>query len=380
MTEVSTAGIFVQTPAPPPLDSEVEVFLRLGDTKWHATGHVVQVVSCERATEEARRPGYGLLFTHISDAERDALRDALRDAIESARKTRVRETPSQRPAPVREVVEPAKLTSVEVEAQAQALIDKLRSELRELAQKPAWAVLGIAQSSTPEEAKAAFFAAGKRYHPHLFSRYASPEITQTVTELFIAHKRAYSTMAARAVQTARTNQPLVPSTPQPPAEPSVAQPVSSLRATAAEPSGAPRPAKSNPATHPAKGSDVFTSRPPMAAGQADQKKSRAAELDMVVAAALRHIAAARLEEAESELDRALALDPLCTNARIWRLVVHGRQRKAEGDLGAAHAKYLEVLTLDPEHHEALSETKKLAKDGRDKPAGLLGRLFGSRNK
>jgi preprotein translocase subunit Sec63 len=75
-----------------------------------------------------------------------------------------------------------------------ALLEKLRAELLALAQKPPWTVLGISQGADPAQAKAAYFQASKRYHPHLFAHYRAPEIKQVVTELFIAHKRAYTTL------------------------------------------------------------------------------------------------------------------------------------------------------------------------------------------
>jgi DnaJ-class molecular chaperone len=75
-----------------------------------------------------------------------------------------------------------------------ALLAKLRAELQGLSEKTAWELLGISQGADAAQCKAAFHQASKRYHPHLFARYADPEIKQVVTELFIAHKRAYTTL------------------------------------------------------------------------------------------------------------------------------------------------------------------------------------------
>jgi hypothetical protein len=74
------------------------------------------------------------------------------------------------------------------------VLAKLEAELRALEGKTAWAILGLSQGADADEIKRAFFDASKRYHPHLFARYAEPEIKRVVTELFIAHKRAYGTM------------------------------------------------------------------------------------------------------------------------------------------------------------------------------------------
>jgi DnaJ-class molecular chaperone len=55
-------------------------------------------------------------------------------------------------------------------------------------------VLGISQGADPASAREAFFAASKRYHPHIYARYALPEIKDVVTQLFIAYKRAFTSM------------------------------------------------------------------------------------------------------------------------------------------------------------------------------------------
>jgi DnaJ-class molecular chaperone len=77
----------------------------------------------------------------------------------------------------------------------------LQAELRAVDAKPPWSVLGISQGADLAEAKRAFFAASKRYHPHLYARYAAPEIKPVVTELFIVHKRAYTSLLKSAKST-----------------------------------------------------------------------------------------------------------------------------------------------------------------------------------
>jgi DnaJ-class molecular chaperone len=73
-------------------------------------------------------------------------------------------------------------------------LEQLKQELTQVDEKTDWAMLGVSQGASPEQVKAAFFQASKRYHPHLFARYSHPEIKRIVTELFIAHKRAFTTM------------------------------------------------------------------------------------------------------------------------------------------------------------------------------------------
>lgn len=264
LRELNAAGLFVLTPTPLPEGSEVEVFVRLGDARVSTTGSVVQSVSCELATEQGRKPGYGLLFTSLDDAGRAELRRGI-DGLRSSRppleeralrrsspgETTRASSPAQRssaspaapaqrrslrpspmqaasPAPVKPSSpaarrtgantvladpepEPAPLvfvpsgaapasmrseapTSPWWNADELKLLDELRAELASVQAKTPWAILGVSQGADAIEAKAAFHRASKRYHPHLFARYAHPAIQQVVTELFIAHKRAFTTL------------------------------------------------------------------------------------------------------------------------------------------------------------------------------------------
>lgn len=235
LQDLSAGGLFVQTPAPPPIDGEVEVFLQIGALRIEASGHVVQSLTGDRAKRERRRPGFGLLFTRLDDNTRNALRDAL-DAVNSARaepadddydfsrpKTnpgfeapapaapttrrsaqpvRSNEPPARTPAaagseaaeaaprqPARPTATPAPVDPKEHE-----LLAQLRAELASVESQPPWTVLGISQGADLAAARTAFFAASKRYHPHSYARYALPEIKAVVTQLFIVYKRAFTTM------------------------------------------------------------------------------------------------------------------------------------------------------------------------------------------
>jgi hypothetical protein len=219
--DLSSAGLFVETPQPVPVDTEVEVFVRVGELRISATGTVVKSVSCTAATALGKKPGYALLFTNLDEANRKRLVQSVEElgrshkrpahershgseravasagtstseraaagsgrpsAMGVARASRAASKKSERPkAPV---YDPAELT----------LLAALQVELEQLAPKTTWAVLGVSQGADHTAVKAAFFQASKRYHPHLYARYAHPEIKRVVTELFIAHKRAYTTL------------------------------------------------------------------------------------------------------------------------------------------------------------------------------------------
>jgi hypothetical protein len=129
----------------------------------------------------------------LPEAERQRLTDAVR-SLQTQAGEREETTATLRAAG--ELLRPATRAAAPTppDPRELALLDQLQKELQQLASKPVWAVLGVSQGADNAEVKAAFFQASKRYHPHLFARYAHPEIKRVVTELFIAHKRAYTSM------------------------------------------------------------------------------------------------------------------------------------------------------------------------------------------
>jgi hypothetical protein len=252
LQDLSAGGLFVQTPAPPPLDSEVEVFLQVGSVRVEASGHIVQSLTGDRAKRERRRPGFGLLFTRLEDDARASLRDAIEE-LNAARSepgeadydfSRPATNPgfatSPTPAPVRAPARPVQRRSNEPAAQPTAdraqlvqpaprrpnepaaqpqrsdraqpaepaqvspaaavdlkereLLAQLKAELASVESQPPWTVLGISQSAGLAAAREAFFAASKRYHPHSYARYALPEIKAVVTQLFIVYKKAFTAL------------------------------------------------------------------------------------------------------------------------------------------------------------------------------------------
>jgi hypothetical protein len=183
--ELGSAGAFVLSTQPPQVDSEVSIFLRIGEQRFEMTGHVVQSVSCAQAAKAGKKPGYALLFTNLPDGERKRISSALQSG-----RTSLRPRPSLPPIAAASL----KPTKQAFDPKEVALLEQLKQELAQAEEKTAWAVLGVSQGADAERVKAAFFQASKRYHPHLFARYAHPEIKPVVTELFIAHKRAFTTM------------------------------------------------------------------------------------------------------------------------------------------------------------------------------------------
>lgn len=173
--ELNPAGLFVRTPEPLPAGRDVEVRLRVDTLQLTATGHVFESISVELATKRQRAPGYALLFMHVDERSRAQLRAALEQ-----------DAPAAEPA-----VKPA---APSVDPKEREVLATLQAELAAVRPQTPWAILGLPQGADRESARQAFFAASKRYHPHLFASYTLPEIKQTVTELFIVYKRAFTSM------------------------------------------------------------------------------------------------------------------------------------------------------------------------------------------
>jgi len=235
-TEIDSAGLFIETPQPAAIDSEVELFLRIGEQRFQARGQVVKSVSCASAKSLGKRPGYAVLFTSFEQGTRERLSAAIVALAAAAPPRRTPPQASPRPpsaapaAPAKQPVggvragaSPANTPSAHsandnhatesraaassspsahsaaksgapAPADEPALLARLTVELAALGAKPPWSVLGVSQSATVEELRTAFFAASKRYHPHLYARYPHPDVKRVVTELFIAHKRAYTNL------------------------------------------------------------------------------------------------------------------------------------------------------------------------------------------
>jgi hypothetical protein len=80
--------------------------------------------------------------------------------------------------------------------QIPSMLARLERELVDIEGKTPWDLLGIAQNADPETARRAFLALCKRYHPHTYARFDSAEVSRMATQLFIAHKRAYTKLAS----------------------------------------------------------------------------------------------------------------------------------------------------------------------------------------
>jgi tetratricopeptide (TPR) repeat protein len=399
--DLTPAGVFVPTEDPFEVDREVEVTLHSSIGELNARCLVVQVISPERAAAEGRNGGCGMLFVDLEDDQRawigltlaalarseaagrsaDEARRSQRPELETRRSrppNALRNSaapsgaPAQRSLPPPTVRRPPRPSAPE-RPQTQAQLER---ELSALQGRSPWAVLGLKEDAGPEAARDAFLAMSKRYHPHAYARFDSAEINQLATDLFIAHKRAYTALCALLrpknsdAPAAQTNVPMVVSVP----------PASAI-AGAATPSRSPRPPMP-PAilSFGNDGSDVLKAPVPRSRKDTSPERyssrKRAAEAESAFAAALKLLASSRFDEAAAAFERVCELDPDRNDAQIWLHVCRARELMANGHEEQAREAYRVVLGLDPAHHEALSQVRNDDLDER-KRTGLMSRWFGS---
>jgi tetratricopeptide (TPR) repeat protein len=281
--------------------------------------------------------------------------------------------------------EPAKKRSPE----ADKMLRQLEQDLAAIQNKPPWAVLGLTAEAQLDAARAAFLGMSKRYHPHAYARFDTPEVSRLATEIFIAHKKAFS-----ALQTTLKSAPATTSANAPVSQPGAGArvavpPKTSLRAPpvpqidiafppapaaapAPQPSLRPKPAVRSSSSWPP---PKQPSQPPPRASAPTPPISarRASDAERAIGAGVKHLAASRFDDAAVEFERARALHPGGRDPELWLRVCHARHAKAEGQRDETLAFYREVLELDPEHREALdyvnSQTPR-------KRSGLIQKLFG----
>lgn len=222
---ISLAGLFLLTPLPPTLDAEIELFLRHGDASAHVTGAVVKVVTCEQAARTGNRPGFGLLFIHLTPAQRAFLNEVVarisgrNDGLTAGRAARYINDAPHKPGPARTIplqqpmaseirIDVASATANTAGPRHQvtapfdrnehrALIDRMRAELERQASYAPFRVLRVPESASDAEARTAYLKLSKEYHPHRYARYDNEELSELVTQVFIGYKRAYRAFARK---------------------------------------------------------------------------------------------------------------------------------------------------------------------------------------
>jgi len=439
--QLRPSGAFIPSPSPPAIDAEIELTLHspVGDAVLRAL--VVQVITREQAAQSGRSAGFGVLFLDLVDDQRafigltlDALDRAQRAEAAAAAEARKRTAATRRPRPriPSTPLEPPVATTRKrkLSAEGTSTLQRLRKELEKLPTRSPFAVLGIEPNADPETARSAFLEISKRCHPHVYARFDSAEINTAATDLFIAYKRAYSTVRANArvpagaaagtaVGAAQQAEPANASSPSPvpasqridsgapavvrsespamrsePADDPAAKPVSQEGASTRQSSPTPPAARAlaqhlgqdfggrvtlRPAARAAvraRSAAAAISEPPGArtasvtSDRPQGAERRAANLEIALHAALKHLAGSRFDQAELELERLCELSPEHRHCRVWLHVCRARKHKAARRPDAALEHYRAVLALDPEHREAAEHLARSKKRG-----GVVGKWF-----
>jgi hypothetical protein len=209
--DLDPVGLFLATTQRIELDREFEIILRSPLGHLRARVQAVHAVSAERAAREGRRPGFGVVFIGLTDEDRvwigrtlAALAGVSRDAPPA---------PAEVPAPPVVQSRASQRRQHWLEQRPQ-MIARLTRELAAIEGKSPWALLGIDPSADRATAHTAFLKRCKRYHPHAFARFDCPEISRMATQLFIAHKRAYTKLTASLPPAAASTPPVMSLPPQ----------------------------------------------------------------------------------------------------------------------------------------------------------------------
>ncbi len=328
--DISTGGMFIQTEQAPPILSFIEVQVDLPDgDSLSLNARVVHVISREQVgpsgtagigvelqdvTPEARAR-IQLLMKHIS-AEQPRNASGVHSLPSAAPQQR---TPSQ-PNFQAVVIKPPSQSAAASAKEEKATLQKLNAELKAIASKNDYEILGVDQRVDEATLRTAFIAQSKLYHPDLFAQYNSPEIRQVATQIFVRIKRAFTQIGDKIKQR----------------DPSAAA------ASLARVLGNPGPGASQSRT------PLRSPLPPT---------GDTGSVVALLADAKRHVTHKRYEEAQRTLEKALSIDPNHRDVKIWFYTVRARRLKLEGDDANALEHYRLVLELDEKNLEAAKELR-----------------------
>jgi curved DNA-binding protein CbpA len=229
-------------------------------------------------------------------------------------------------------------------------VGELRTELTRLQLLDPFQVLAIAPDSGWEQVRAAYLAATKRYHPNRFARDA-PELRDLATELFLVVRRAYAQLgdeSRRQTWRARVTAPAAPphraARPMARASTPPATAPAPRRSTLAPTGGPPGrsasdarafldAAQTRGARYQQAGALLAEGKPGEARAllqklALEDPQDRKIRRRLLHASGLEHLAAARLDEAVRDLERALLLGD--EDETIARALVDARDRRQAG--------------------------------------------------
>ncbi len=241
--------------------------------------------------------------------------------------------------------------------------------------RDARAVLGLGPNAKPAEARAAFHALCKKYHPARFAR-SSPETVRLANEAFLAIKRAYDGLIAPEPAT-ETSKPLEAAART--TERIVPQPRPVARAgTGAMPAQQRNATGSMPAQRNATGSTPALPRNATGSLPAQKKDEPAppapSSEEQRFQLALDLLRRRLWRDAEKALGELAVSMPAEKRYRAYRHYAKGRMAQDDGRLDEARGEWERALRLDPELQVARVAIDSLPEP--PKPSGgLLSKLF-----
>jgi len=244
--DFSPAGFFVQTISVPAAHSDVEIFLRSGVGSITVNAMVVKVVSLEDAADSNSAPGFGALFTDLSESDRvflartsEEVQRSLQPPTPPAAGSKPATKSAREPAPrepkppanavlPRRMARPVRVTQESLQPGAGRPKDPNRERSRVMVEVTAmlerdskrapWRILRVNPGASVKDAKRAFLALAKQHHPHVYARHKDPKINAIATRLFIIYKNAYSDFCKEAARKAGKDE-LVIDSPRPDSKP-----------------------------------------------------------------------------------------------------------------------------------------------------------------
>ena len=247
--------------------------------------------------------------------------------------------------------------------------------------KDARAVLGLGPNAKPFEARAAFHALCKKYHPARFAR-SSPETVRLANEAFLAIKRAYDGLIAPEPPVKEKPIEIPPSKPASPAPIAagtlpIAQRVTEKIVPQPKPVARP-PTGAIPAQPPRNATDKQPAIRPATSKLPAQKKEDPtpppATEEQRFTLALDMLRRRLWRDAEKALGELAVSVPAEKKYRAYRHYAKGRVAQDDGRLDEARTEWERALRLDPELGAARAAIDSLPEP--PKPSGgLLSKLF-----
>ena len=262
---------------------------------------------------------------------------------------------------------------------------ELERELQRLSEGDPFTVLSLDYSAENDEVRAAFLSATKSYHPNRFGRRA-PEVRELATEIFLVIKKSYQAIATDETRTKTLVELGKADDEADDLESSSSDATPRARASARGSRrsfrrGTSRSRSRHAAgTSPPAGAGASSTRPsvrlprqPTAAEKTAAEASAREERSKAFVAAKGLVRAGDFGGARAAFQELALQDHQERSYRVWMHYAWGKQHEAAGRADDARSEYNRSLTLDPAFAEAQDAVSDL--DEKTKKRGVFSRLF-----